>query len=112
MNRLRKLAAAFFIFAIFGMAHADFIDYGAYTRDTLSGLDWRDIEGTVGLSYNETIAEMSLGGLVHGWRYATQDEVEQFWLNVHGGVLIGGFAEENDGITDAVAALMGYSYAD
>jgi hypothetical protein len=55
-------------------AAVDFIDNGNYTTDTISGLDWLDINETTGRSYQYVTSRLSTGGAYEGWRYATSTE--------------------------------------
>jgi hypothetical protein len=47
---------------------------GAVTRDRGSGLDWLDVDQTIGLSYQDIVAGAG-GWQAQGWRHATLDEV-------------------------------------
>ncbi len=49
--------------------HAELVDNGAYTTDTVSGLDWLDLSETSGIAWSEALVEKS------GWRHATLTEV-------------------------------------
>ena len=51
------------------------------TRDTVSGLDWLDLTVTDNMSFNQATAELNVGGLFEGWRYATRTEVVGLWAN-------------------------------
>ena len=58
---------------------------GSITLDTESGLEWIDISLTRGLfSKNEMLTQFGAGGAYEGFRYATQDELIDFW--VHAGI--------------------------
>lgn len=58
-------------------ANAAIQDFGRITGDTVSALAWLDVTETVGLSYNEVVAQLGLGGAYEGWRYATTTELDQ-----------------------------------
>ncbi len=57
-------------------ANATLIDNGDYITDTNSGLDWLKLESTYGKSYNQVSGEISSGGQLEGWQYATAIEWE------------------------------------
>lgn len=61
--------------------NAAIVDFGAYTRDTLSGLEWLDLTETQNLSYEQVTLEMSSGGAYEGWRYATRAEFFDLIVN-------------------------------
>lgn len=67
-------------------ANAAIVDFGGYTRDTISGLDWLDVSTTQNLSFDQVIQEMGSGGAYEGWRYATR--VELFDLLANSGLTI------------------------
>jgi hypothetical protein len=54
---------------------------GSVTRDDVSGLEWLDLSQTPGLNYTTVSAELGVGGVYEGWRYASVAEVEGFWIN-------------------------------
>lgn len=51
------------------------------TQDTDTGLEWLDVTVTAGMSYSSVLAEMSVGGDLDGYRYATVDELDQLIAN-------------------------------
>jgi hypothetical protein len=53
------------------------------TLDTASGLEWLDLDLTIGISYNAITAQFSLGGDFAGFRHATFDEVTEFWTHAN-----------------------------
>jgi len=57
------------------------VNHGLYTTDLLSNLDWLDLTVTNGYSYNDVTDELSSGGSLEGWRYATLNEVISFWID-------------------------------
>ncbi len=70
------------LFVVVNNAQASFIDYGTYSYDTKTGLDWLDTTKTAGLSYSAVKAGAG-GWLSSGWRYATGAEVRdlfQFYI--------------------------------
>jgi hypothetical protein len=62
-------------------AHAAIIDLGSITRDTSTGLDWLDVNQTLGQSYNQISAQLGIGGAYEGYRYATVQEFDQLLVN-------------------------------
>ena len=76
--------------AISASAHATLIDNGSYTSDTLTGLDWLDIDETFNYSYEEVSTSFGTGQAFEGWRYATADEtralLDGFNLNIEFGL--------------------------
>lgn len=44
---------------------------GLLTLDTSTGLEWLDLSQTDAMSYNSVVAELGIGGLYEGFRYAT-----------------------------------------
>ena len=65
-----RLASVIVALVLSTNSNAALIDNGSYTTDTASRLDWLDLSITAGQTYNS--AEI----LNSGWRYATNDEVE------------------------------------
>jgi len=57
------------------------IDFGVFTRDPATGLDWLDLTATQNLSFIEVSARFGLGGTFAGYRYATVAEVRTLWQN-------------------------------
>jgi len=51
------------------------------TQDTMSGLQWLDLTETYGSPVGTVSAELGTGGQFEGFRFATDAEVENFWLN-------------------------------
>lgn len=62
--------ALFFATAV----HASLVDYGHYTHDPTTGLDWLDVTQTTGLSFDAVKAGVG-GWLGAGWRLAFRHEV-------------------------------------
>lgn len=53
------------------------VDYGGYTVDTNSGLQWLDVSTTFHRSYNDVSANLTnTGDAVYGYRYATLDDLK------------------------------------
>ena len=64
------------LIALPAIAHADLVDRGLQTYDTQSGLEWLDLSQTRGLSFDEVSAQLGVGGLYAGYRYATTLEAQ------------------------------------
>ena len=123
-SRLRPLAVLLFVAGVLGAtsnASAALIAASdssfSWTIDTATGLDWLDFDGGPAPStnqrpYDEVAAELGTGGDYEGWRFAKPAELYTFILHVTGLPYL--FAAPNtwsgqDGATDAVAALTGYT---
>lgn len=66
------------------MAHANsynLVDYGGYTLDQNSSLEWLDTSFTKGKSYNQVLDLLGSGQSLAGWRYATYDEFKQIFTS-------------------------------
>lgn len=64
-------------------AHASLIEVDLFdagdkliTRDTDTGLDWLDLTETTGISYDDMLLELGVGGMYEGFRYATTADVD------------------------------------
>lgn len=66
-------------------ASAAVIDRGFSLEDTATQLEWYDLSGTRGMSYNAIKAQLGAGGLFEGYRFATQQEVVD--LMAHYGII-------------------------
>lgn len=55
--------------------HAIIEDFGDYTRDTETGLDWLDLTITRGQSTGYVRSQLGVGGIYEGWQYATSADV-------------------------------------
>ena len=92
-----KLLQAFLIFITSTTpAFAALIDYGSYTLDTNTGLDWYDLSLTQGMSVTE--AEASVG---QGYQAATMSQFRTFMSNYVGPIT--GTAESYGGFLNAVS---------
>jgi len=78
---LRGLAAAGVLVISSTSVHATLIDNDGFMHDSVSGLDWRDIDETIGISINDINNEFHQGGHLFGWRFATNLEVSALMLN-------------------------------
>jgi hypothetical protein len=54
-------------------SNAALLNYGVYTKDTSSGLDWLDLSQTDGMTISGALATNS------GWRYATFSEIDALY---------------------------------
>lgn len=96
--------------AICNSCLAALVDHGTFTSDTLSGLDWLDLTITRGQSYDDVTGQMGAGQAYEGWRYASRDEVREFWADAGG---LGPFTGNASGATNWVGqlqALWGKTY--
>ncbi|MBL4898660.1 MAG: PEP-CTERM sorting domain-containing protein [Colwellia sp.] len=75
------LALSFSASASFIQLNDNIQDYGSFTRDLSTGMDWLDLTASRDLSYNQVQAQMLTGGTYEGWRYATVSEFDQIILN-------------------------------
>lgn len=57
------------------------VDYGDYTLDQNSGLEWLDASFTKGKSYNQVLGLIADGQSLAGWRYASYDEFTQLFTS-------------------------------
>lgn len=55
-------------------SQASLVDFGPYTHDLATGLDWLDLTQSTGISYNAVKAGAG-GWLGSGWRFASRNEV-------------------------------------
>ncbi len=60
-------------------AHATLIDNGTFSSDDTTGLDWLDLNISIGQSFNSAETENT------GWRYATNAEVEGLFATMFEG---------------------------
>ncbi|MCP4463211.1 MAG: hypothetical protein GY819_10490 [Planctomycetaceae bacterium] len=73
------------------------------TLDSESGLEWLDLTHTAGLSYNVVSGKLvDPAEDLFGWRYATLDEVADFWTSG------GGFDPYDGGAGNWVEGVFGY----
>jgi len=66
------------------------------TRDTATGLEWLDVTLSSNWSFNAVNAARDPGEQFAGFRYATREEVQAFWL--HAGVTSDNFFSTEDSI--------------
>jgi hypothetical protein len=93
------------------LIEADFATPGdaLLTLDTDTGLEWLDLTETVGLSYDELIAGAgSVDYLnVHGFQYATTDQVGVLWTNAGIANMSGSSTSGNRAAAEFLIAAMG-----
>jgi hypothetical protein len=87
---------------------ASILDHGTYITDKTSGLNYLKFASTLGLSFNEAVANNALAG----WQAATGAQVQSL-VGLFGWVSDtpspAGGVNANAGLTDAVASYMGYT---
>jgi len=88
-----------------GVAHAALIDFGTYTRDTESGLDWLDVTQTQGMSYDAVT--LALSSTLAGWSYARGTQLEELLNHAGGTPPYTGYSAVNNGVADPLTALLG-----
>jgi len=62
-------------------AQAALIANGDFTTDTGTGLDWLDLDLSLGLSVNQVSAQLGTGGLFEGYQIAIFSQVQTFLTN-------------------------------
>ena len=60
---------------------SDIFGPGTLTRDTVQGLDFLDLEDTLGRSFQDVSSQLGSGGEFEGFRYATVDEIDSLVSN-------------------------------
>ncbi len=93
---LNVLAVGLFLIGLVGYANADLVEEdlftlgdGLVTYDTDTGLYWLDLTVTTNLSYNDVLNEISEGGSLEGFWYATTADIDT--LQVSAGLPAGLF---------------------
>ena len=92
MKHIITIAAAILTLGINSNAlPEDFIDNGHYTTDTVSGLDWLDVNLTVDIPIGfidegpgTSSVLRRVGEMLDGWRYATDTEFAEMLVNFTG----------------------------
>lgn len=77
---------------------------GSFTRDTVTGLEWLDMTSTLDMSMNHIKANSAIGQKYSELRYATQNEVESFFIDAGLDPAIGGIYSKTR--FDATIALL------
>ena len=95
------LYAVILLFGFMSTAQSALIALGDYTTDTDTGLDWLDLDLSLGLSLNQVNAELGAGGLFEGYQVATLDQAQMFLSNAG---WIGAFEPSNNLNTNFVAS--------
>lgn len=88
------------------------IDQGSYTTDTTSGLEWLDVTATAGMTMDDVSAQLGSGGQFHGWRYASGNELNQFFANAGGNPSLQGDYLAHEGIVDLMISLLGDTFCE
>lgn len=89
-------------------AQADFVDFGDYLQDNTSGLQWMDVPGTKGRSWNDVNSHFGAGGDFEGWRFATRIELGALisnWTGIEPNLDLGMTELEDDLIDGLLQAL-------
>lgn len=72
---MRKLLLGLLLTSNFANANTfNLQDFGDYTLDGNSSLEWLDTSFTIGKSYNEVLTMTGPGNSLEGWRFATYEE--------------------------------------
>jgi hypothetical protein len=80
---------------------------GTITLDTSTGLRWLDVPLTTGHTYDEIVTFFQPGGELEGYRLATQDEVEELFVNAGIDISTTEWVPQNHDPNAALAALVG-----
>lgn len=80
---------------------------GSIAVDTDTGLEWLDLGATVGLSYDEVVAQTGVGGTFEGFRYAMGHELSTFFTNL--GLVPNGAVSDGGAAANAAVQLLGQS---
>jgi hypothetical protein len=75
---MRSLVVALLLLGL--PVHAALVDSGSYTTDTVSGLDWLNLDKTNGLTMSAALAANS------GWRYALYTEIDNLYATAFPGI--------------------------
>ncbi len=88
-----------------------------YSTDTKAGLDWLDLDQTIGKSWGYVDSQFGVGGLYEGWRFATATEFEEMIdgeLGVDTSSTLPtyiGWSTSYQGIVDTLAPVLGLTYS-
>ncbi len=75
----------------------------------IDGLDWLPFTNTLSMTTNDVDTALLPGGSLVGWRFASNLEVEGMLTSIHPG-WIEGSSTANQGITDELGGLLGYTF--
>ncbi len=103
----RKFLIAALFFACSNTSQAALLDFGSYTTDTSTGLDWLDVTSTGNLPFDEVSAQFGPGELFEGWRYATLSELLGFYASAGGPGTYNGFDPVHNSWVPGLQALWG-----
>lgn len=94
------------------VSHGAIIDHGLYTTDTATNLEWLDVTATAGMSVDNISGQLGLGGQFQSWRYASGNELNQFFANAGGNPLLQGDYLAHEGIVDLMISLLGDTFCE
>ena len=111
---MKKLVAAIVILIFTSSAKAAIVDYGSYTADTDTGLEWLDLTATQGLSANYVSSQFGVGGSFEGYRYASMEELMVLFDHMGGtrdagGYYLGGMSG-NETVAAMIVSLFGTTW--
>jgi hypothetical protein len=96
MFKFLKIIGVGYLLSVSTLANATFIDNGAYTTDTGSGLDWLDWTETINATQTEALDEFS----DKGWRPATLVEADGLMQDFFAGATSPGSTIDGTDIPD------------
>jgi hypothetical protein len=76
---LAAIAAIPLLLSLPAKASSILVDHGSVTYDPATKLQWLDVTKTMGLSYNEVLNNVNSNYVKDGWRFATQEQLEQMY---------------------------------
>jgi hypothetical protein len=83
------------------------VDYGSFTRDTSTNLDWLDLTLSTNRSFNDVSTQFGPGGDFDGFRYATLQEVVAFLQAANIPDIDAGLTVANEAPVQALETLTG-----
>ncbi len=103
---------AFCVLPLPRVAHSStVISYGdgSNSLDTATGLLWLDVPLTYQWGRSAVLAELAVGGLYEGYRYATSAEISQLWTNADIPNPYNSTANSSATAYEALIALLGHT---
>jgi hypothetical protein len=93
-------------------SQAALVNYGTYSYDTATGLDWLHLEQTEYKSWDWVYYRLNPGQIFEGWRFATGDEFNAMVTGMggspnDGGTGYAGWSTANNGVVAALLAHFG-----
>jgi hypothetical protein len=76
---LAAIAAIPLLLSLPARASSILVDQGSVTYDPATRLQWLDLTKTMGLSYDEVANNVNSNYVRDGWRFATQEQLEQMY---------------------------------